>query len=174
MYSDMVVPQAKQIGYLKQKKQRLMPFDIAVLKQKAFQQFDLIRDAEKDIERTIKTKQHIIYGKEAPTPRAQCGYKYSNMSSKLIPEEAKKFHEDPMNTSYQEFMDSNFFENSKMPTSEGAMKVKLSFLQQKRKHDERKLCQSCIMPRNTMYSSIGSQGDQTSASQMFRTTNRSL
>ena len=60
-----------------------MPFDIAVLKQKAFQQFDLIRDAEKDIERTIKTKQHIIYGKEAPTPRAQCGYKYSNMSSKL-------------------------------------------------------------------------------------------
>lgn len=33
-----------------------MPVDLAVLKQQAFKQFDLIRDAEKDIERTIKSK----------------------------------------------------------------------------------------------------------------------
>ena len=51
MYVDMNVPTGKNkpMGYMRKKKQLIKPIDLAVLKQKAFKQFDLINEAEKNL-----------------------------------------------------------------------------------------------------------------------------
>ena len=76
------------------------PIDMAVLQQKAFQQFDLIMDAEMDIQRQILTRDQIPFGKDSETPKAQKRFQYSNINpKKLLNTNMQSLHQSVMEKS---------------------------------------------------------------------------
>ena len=74
----------------------VQPVDYAILQQKAFKQFDLIIDAERNLEKVMKKSAQIHCGKDRLTPRSTKKFNYSTIDKTTVP--SKKEHRSKFNS----------------------------------------------------------------------------